>query len=103
MAMPVPHDAKVVPTIVIGWERQLTAHTNLNLQGYASQSVYTRDQTDLDELLDDKYQLSVGIRHRFECCLVTFGVTENLQNLNNTPDIGFQFGFAWVPKLAPPR
>jgi len=102
-SMPVPHDAKVVPTIVIGWERQLTAHTNLNLQGYASQSVYTRDQTDLDELLDDKYQLSVGIRHRFECCLVTFGVTENLQNLNNTPDIGFQFGFAWVPKLAPPR
>jgi hypothetical protein len=28
-------------------------------------------------------------------------VTENLQNLNNTPDIGFQLGFAWVPKLQP--
>jgi len=21
------------------------------------------------------------------------------QNLNNTPDVGFQIGFAWVPKL----
>jgi hypothetical protein len=28
-------------------------------------------------------------------------VTENLQNLNNTPDVGFQIGFAWVPRLKP--
>jgi len=26
-------------------------------------------------------------------------VTENLQNLNNTPDVGFQIGFAWVPRM----
>jgi hypothetical protein len=30
-------------------------------------------------------------------------VTENLQNLNNTPDIGFQVGFAWVPAIEPQR
>jgi hypothetical protein len=30
---------------------------------------------------------------------MTFGVTENLQNLYNTPDVGFQLGFAWVPRL----
>jgi hypothetical protein len=30
-------------------------------------------------------------------------VTENLQNLNNTPDVGFQIGLAWVPKLQPQR
>ena len=47
----------------------------------------------------DKFQLSLGVRHRFDCCLVSFAVTENLQNLNNTPDIGFQIGFAWVPRL----
>lgn len=29
--------------------------------------------------------------------LFTFGITENVQNINNTPDIGFQFGFAYVP------
>ena len=32
---------------------------------------------------------------------MSFAITENLQNLNNTPDIGFQIGLAWIPKLAP--
>jgi hypothetical protein len=97
--MPAPHEEQVVPTIVVGWEYQLTGRTNLNLQGYASQSVYTQAQTDLDELLSDKFQLSLGFRHRFDCCLVSFAATENLQNLNNTPDVGFQLGFAWAPRL----
>ena len=100
-AIPSPHEAQIVPTLVVGWERKLTARTNVNLQGYASRSVYRRAQTDLDELLSDKYQLSLGIRHRFDNLLTSFAVTENLQNLNNTPDIGFQFGFAWAPKLQP--
>ena len=99
--MPSEHQSQIIPTIVIGWERQMSARTNMNLQGYASKSVYKRVQTDLDELLADKFQLSLGVRHRFDCCLVSFGVTENLQNLNNTPDVGFQIGFAWVPRLKP--
>ena len=98
-SMPSPHDAQVIPTIVVGWEYLLTDRTNLNLQAYASKSVYTSEQTDLDELLSDKFQLSLGFRHRFDCCLVSFAATENLQNLNNTPDVGFQLGFAWVPRL----
>jgi hypothetical protein len=101
--IPAPHEAQVIPTLIVGWERPLTARTNLNLQGYASRSVYRREQTDLDELLSDKYQLSLGFRHRFDCCVASFAITENLQNLNNTPDIGFQAGFAWVPKLRPQR
>ncbi|HET9475824.1 MAG TPA: DUF3187 family protein, partial [Steroidobacteraceae bacterium] len=100
-AIPAPHEHQIVPTLILGWERQLSARTNLNLQAYASRSVYTRAQTDLDELLNDKFQASIGMRHRFDCCLVSFGITENLQNLNNTPDIGFQLGFAWAPKLVP--
>jgi hypothetical protein len=99
--IPAPQDAQVVPTVVIGWERQMTARTNLNLQGYASKSVYRHEQTDLAELLSDKFQMSLGFRHRFDCCVMSFAATENLQNLNNTPDIGFQIGFAWVPKLRP--
>lgn len=94
---PSPQEAQVIPTLIFGYERMLTARTNLNLQGYISQSVYTRDQTDLDELLGEKYQISVGVRHRLNNMLVTFGITENLQNINNTPDIGFQLGIAWVP------
>jgi hypothetical protein len=100
--LPSPHDAQIVPTIVVGWERRLTPRTNANLQAYASRSVYRREQTELRELLSDKYQLSLGVRHRFDCCLTSLAVTENLQNLNNTPDIGFQLGFAWVPKLRQP-
>jgi hypothetical protein len=99
--IPAQQDAQVVPTVIIGWERQMTGRTNVNLQGYASKSVYRREQTDLKELLSDKFQLSLGVRHRFDCCVVSFAATENLQNLNNTPDIGFQLGFAWVPKLNP--
>jgi hypothetical protein len=99
---PAHHEAQIVPTFVIGWEHILTDRTNLNLQGYASRSVYSRAETDLDELLNDKFQLSLGVRHRFDCCVASFAVTENLQNLNNTPDIGFQVGFAWVPRIKPP-
>jgi hypothetical protein len=101
--MPTEQEKQVIPTIVIGWERQMSARTNMNLQGYASKSVYRREQTDLDELLSDKFQMSLGVRHRFDCCVVSFAITENLQNLNNTPDIGFQMGFAWVPRLKPQR
>jgi hypothetical protein len=90
-------DAQLIPTLIVGYERMLTARTNVNLQGYISKSVYSHDETDLEELLGDKYQLSLGVRHRRNNVLVTFGITENLQNINNTPDIGFQLGIAWVP------
>jgi hypothetical protein len=98
---PAVHESQIVPTLIIGWERQLTARTNVNLQGYVSPSLYTREQTDLEELLSEKYQLSIGLRHRFDCCLLSFGITENLQNFSNTPDVGMQMGFAWVPKIKP--
>src|SRR5688500_11433104 len=92
-AIPSPHESQIVPTLIVGWERKLTARTNVTLQGYASRSVYRRAQTDLEELLSDKYQLSLGVRHRFDNLLMSFAITENLQNFNNTPDIGFQLGF----------
>lgn len=92
-----PQDSQVIPTLVFGYERMLTARTNVNLQGYISKSVYSHEETDLDELLGEKYQISLGLRHRRNNVLVTFGITENLQNINNTPDIGFQLGVAWVP------
>lgn len=92
-----PQEAQVVPTVIFGYERMLTSRTNVNIQGYVSKSVYSHDDTDLDELLGPKYQYSIGLRHRMSNFLVTFGITENLQNINNTPDIGFQLGLAWVP------
>jgi len=95
-----PQGAQVIPTLVFGYERILSARTNVNLQGYISRSVYSHEETDLEELLGEKYQLSLGIRHRRNNFLLTFGITENLHNINNTPDIGFQLGLAWVPLSA---
>lgn len=92
-----PQDEQVIPTVIVGYERILTDRTNLNLQGYISKSVYSHKETDLKELLGNKYQVSLGVRHRRNNFLYTFGITENLQNVNNTPDIGFQLGLAWVP------
>ncbi len=97
---PVPQDKQVIPTLILGFEKAVTAHTNINLQGYASTSVFKHTQTDIPDLLKDKYQLTLGVRHRHENVLYSFGITENLQNLNNTPDIGFQLGFAYVPRFA---
>lgn len=94
---PTPVDAQIIPTVVFGWERVLTERTNLNLQGYVSKSVYSHDETDLEELLGLKYQLSLGFRHSIKNTVLSFAVTENLQNFNNTPDIGFQLGIAFIP------
>jgi hypothetical protein len=94
---PFEQDSQVIPTLVVGYELSLTAHTNVNVQGYISPSVYKREQTDLDELRGEKYQISIGVRHRREHFLYSFGFTENLQNINNTPDIGLQFGVAYLP------
>ena len=90
----VPSASQILPTLVLGYERRLTPRTNAILQTYTSPSVYSRKETELEELLKTKYQLSLGIRHRTGPHLFSFAVTENLQNFNNTPDIGFQFGWA---------
>jgi len=94
-----PTDPQVVPTLVLGWERHLGSRTHLVLQAYVSDSVYTRDDTDLDELLGLKYQLSLGIYRRIGRGVLSFAITENLQNFNNTPDVGMQLGFAYSPAL----
>lgn len=96
---PAPQESQVIPTLILGYEYQWSERTNINLQGYVSKSTYTGRTTDLDELSGEKYQLTLGLRHRREEFLFTFAVTENLQNINNTPDIGFQLGVAFIPQL----
>ena len=61
--------------------------------------MYSDEDTDLDELLDMKYQLSLGVYHRFGRSVLSFAITENLQNFNNTPDVGLQLGWAYSPAL----
>lgn len=94
---PASQDAQVIPTIVLGYEFRLTDRTNLNVQGYISESVYSHKQTDLDELTARKYQYSLGVRHRRDNILFSFALTENFHHVNNTPDVGFNVGVAYVP------
>jgi len=100
---PSPQESQLVPTLVLGVERKLTARTNVNLQGYISPSLYSKDETDLRELRATKFQMTLGLRHRVDDHVWTAGLTENLQNINNTPDLGFQIGYAWVPRFASSR
>jgi hypothetical protein len=94
---PARQDSRVIPTAIVGYEYRLTQRTHLNVQAYVSRSTYTHEQTDLDELTGVKYQYSLGVRHYTNKFLFSFGITENVQNINNTPDIGFQLGVAYVP------
>ena len=89
--------SRVLPTLVAGYERRMTARTNLVLQGYVSRSVFQREQTDLSELRGTKIQLSGGFHHRRGPHLYTFALTENTGNINNTPDIGWQMGYSYNP------
>jgi hypothetical protein len=93
----VPSPAQILPTLVVGYERRLTSRTNAILQGYVSPSVYTRNETDLDVLRATKFQVSAGVRHHRGRNLISFALTENLQNVDDTPDIGFQLGWSFVP------
>ena len=88
---------------MVGYERKLSPETHVILQGYLSDSVYTRDETELKELLDTKLQLSLGVYRRIGRSVLSFAITENLQNFNNTPDVGLQLGWAYSPALAHDR
>ena len=95
---PARQEAQLIPTLVVGYEFKWTGKTNLNAQAYVSRSVYSHEMTDLDELTATKYECSLGLRHRIENWLLTLALTENVQNVNNTPDIGFSLGVAWIPR-----
>jgi hypothetical protein len=98
-----PTDPQIVPTLIVGYERKLSPETHVILQGYLSDSVYSRDDTELNELLDTKLQLSLGVYRRIGRNVLSFALTENLQNFNNTPDVGLQIGWAYSPALAHDR
>lgn len=91
--------SQVIPTLIVGYEYRWTDRTNINLQAYYSRSAYSDRTSHLEELNGEKYQMTLGFRHRRGSVLYTFGVTENLQNINNTSDIGFQLGIAFIPKM----
>jgi hypothetical protein len=92
-------DERLLPTFVAGFESHLTNRTHSIVQFYASPSVYDSSQTRMDELLSTKYLLSVGLRHHRGKHLFSLALTENVANLQGTPDFGWQFGWAYRPPV----
>ena len=93
----VPGDeSQLIPTVILGYSYGLTQRTSVILQGYASQSVI--QNTVLEELKEEKYQMSLGVQSRGKNILWSLAITENISNFNNTPDIGAQLGIAYMPK-----
>jgi hypothetical protein len=93
----IPGDrSELIPTFLAGYSYGLTPRTSIILQGYVSQSVI--QDTTLEELKEEKYQMSLGVQSRSKNILWSLAITENISNFNNTPDIGAQMGIAYMPK-----
>ena len=90
-----------IPTVIAGWETRITRHTNLILQGYVSRSAV--QETTLDELSANKIQMTLGIQRLYRGNLVRFGITENLANFDNTPDVGVNLSVARILFASPGR
>lgn len=83
-----------IPTVVAGWETRIAKHTSFILQAYASKSAV--QETDLDELSAAKLQATVGLQWLYRGHVVRLGITENLANFDNTPDIGVNLSVARI-------
>src|SRR5690606_682538 len=83
-----------IPTAIAGWERQFTRRLGFVLQVYASRS--TVQNTRLDELSADKLQATVGLQWRHRGHVIRLGLTENLRNFHNTPDVGLTLSVARI-------
>ena len=87
---PFNDSSQIVPTGIVGYEFRWLQNTNLIAQFYVSRNTVRDGQSDLDKLRSNKYQLSLGVRHRLQRGYVSAAFTENLQHYNNTPDFGLQ-------------
>ena len=83
-----------IPTVIAGWETRISKNTNFILQGYVSESAV--QGTTLDELSADKIQATIGIQRLYRGNVLRFGITENLANFDNTPDIGVNLSVARI-------
>lgn len=87
---------QIIPTALFGYGFGITRNTTAILQAYASRST-VQGVEDLEELTENKYQLSIGLQQRIGQLQWSLAVTENISNFSNTPDIGAQLGLAYFP------
>jgi hypothetical protein len=85
----IPVHLEDTPTVHLAVEQAVTRTTNVILQGFWSRSTIQGIPT--NALTEDRYQLSLGTSHRWQNVITAFGITENISNFQNTPDIGVHF------------
>ncbi|HEX6928797.1 MAG TPA: DUF3187 family protein [Gammaproteobacteria bacterium] len=95
-AEPFPeHTRRFAPSLNIAWEHRLAQNLNLVLQLNGARSLFENGAD--AELTANVFQASVGLRQRHGEFVWSYALTENLVNFNNTADLGFHVGFAWLP------
>ena len=83
-----------LPTLIAGWETRISRHLNFIAQSYFSKS--NIQDTGLDELSAEKIQATVGLQWLYKGNVLRFGITENIANFDNTPDIGVNLSVARI-------
>ena len=92
-------DTPLLPSVYLTWIRQLPRwpKTRFMLQSLVAEHPL-RDliDTDFRDLTENEVQLTAGVKFDTEWGVFGFGLTENLFNMDNTPDIGLHFSWGYL-------
>lgn len=86
----------LMPSINLSWIHRLKHWKNAEVFAQAMYAEHPlRDLFD-SEFTDLDFQLTGGLKWHTRYGVFAFGMTENLFNMDNTPDIGFHVGWEWA-------
>jgi len=83
-----------VPSATLAYTYRFTDTLTGVVQGLVSRSIFANETS--SDLSSIEYQFSFGLRYRYQNALISFALTENIANYQNTPDIGFHIGVCYV-------
>jgi len=83
-------DSQAVVSGMLAFERALGGRTSILAQATVSQSPF--GDLELAKLDNITSQLTVGLKRVVGRQVLFFGLTENVANFSNSPDIGLHFG-----------
>jgi hypothetical protein len=83
-----------ISTLILAYERRFMGPVNGIFQLYRSPS--TVGGTSIEGVKQTKYQLSGGLQWQRKGWVYRLGVTENLRNFENTPDVGATISVARI-------
>lgn len=88
-------ESQILPSFMVGWEQGLSKRSAAVFQATVTQTPF--DDLGLDELSATSIQMTIGYKRVvLEDKVLFLGVTENLQNFDNTADVGLHLGLTWI-------